>query len=231
VWNRTAKDILCHLWEDVCQTLPEKWCTGEWLLHHNNAPAQLALTMPEFSSIMARLLSCTHHTNPPPHNQYPVTSFFYWNTSWHWREGHFMTSGKFMNNCRLHFKKCKQRMQQILQAIAQVCYIKNKILTRNSMTMSHIFPTKWVHVYISPPIMLHFWNQWTGSDKKPCSLAYKYLPYCIVTQPTWSQFSYSPLREPQISHIQMQFKTAIIKADRSDDVLYQINTIYNKKLN
>jgi len=73
VWNRTAKDILCHLWEDVCQTLPEKWCTGEWLLHHNNAPAQLALTMPEFSSIMARLLSCTHHTNPPP----PPTSILW----------------------------------------------------------------------------------------------------------------------------------------------------------
>ena len=130
---------------------------------------------------MARLLSCTCHTSPPPHIQYPVTSFFYWNTSWHWREGHFMTSGKFMNNCRLHFKSCKQMMQQILQDIAQVCYIKNKILTTDSMTMSHIFPTKWVHVYISPPIMLHFWNQWTGSDKKPCSLAYKtdLILFCI----------------------------------------------------
>jgi len=97
-----------------------------------------------------------------------------------------MTSGKFMNNCRLHFKNCKQQTQQILQAIAQVCYIKNIILTRNSMTMSHIFPTKWVHVYVSPPIMLHFSNQWTGSDKIPCSLVYKYLPYCTVTQPTWT---------------------------------------------
>jgi len=107
-----------------------------------------------FCFICARIQLNNGKTNVM-HQPYPPTSsilwlyFFYWNTSWHWREGHFMTSGKFMNNCRLHFKNCKQRMQQILQATAQVCYIKNKILTRNSITMSHIFPTKWVQCSIS----------------------------------------------------------------------------------
>ena len=105
LWNRTAKDILWHLCEDVWQTLPEKWCTGDWLLHHDNAPAQLALSVPEFSSIMAILLSCTCHT--PPHIHHPMTLFLLLEHNWHWREGHFMTSGKFMNNCRLHFKNCR----------------------------------------------------------------------------------------------------------------------------
>lgn len=66
MWNRTVRGILWHQWEDGWQIQPEKWCTGDWLLHHDSDPSQLALSVPEFSSIMARLLSCTHHNPPHP---------------------------------------------------------------------------------------------------------------------------------------------------------------------
>jgi len=40
--------VLQCLCDAVCRHCPEKWCSGNWILHHDNAPAHRAVTTNEF---------------------------------------------------------------------------------------------------------------------------------------------------------------------------------------
>jgi len=42
------KTVLQRLHDAVRRHRPEKWCSGNWILHHDNAPANRAVTTNEF---------------------------------------------------------------------------------------------------------------------------------------------------------------------------------------
>jgi len=42
------KTVLQHLCDTVCRHHPEKWHSGNWILHHDHAPAHRAVTTNEF---------------------------------------------------------------------------------------------------------------------------------------------------------------------------------------
>jgi len=42
------KTVLQHLRDTVRRHCPEKWRSGNWILHHDNAPAHRAVTTNEF---------------------------------------------------------------------------------------------------------------------------------------------------------------------------------------
>ena len=42
------KTVLQRLHDAVRRHRPEKWCSGNWILHHNNAPAHRVVTTNEF---------------------------------------------------------------------------------------------------------------------------------------------------------------------------------------
>jgi len=42
------KTVLQHLHDAVRRHRPEKWCSGNWILHNDNAPAHRAVTTNEF---------------------------------------------------------------------------------------------------------------------------------------------------------------------------------------
>jgi histone-lysine N-methyltransferase SETMAR len=46
--NKFYKTVLQCLHDTVHRHCPEKWCSGSWILHHDNAPAHRAVTSNEF---------------------------------------------------------------------------------------------------------------------------------------------------------------------------------------
>jgi len=80
---------LTHLQEDVQTQHPEKWCPGNWFLHHGNGPAHSAWTMQEFLANYGMTV-VTHPSHSPDPTPYVI--FFSQNGSWYSREGNFNTS-------------------------------------------------------------------------------------------------------------------------------------------
>jgi len=58
------KTILQRLQDAVCRHCPEKWHSGNWILHHDNAPAHWAVPTNEF---LAKHISLLHHPPYSPH--------------------------------------------------------------------------------------------------------------------------------------------------------------------
>ena len=56
------KRVLRRLRDAVCRHRPEKWRSGSWILHHDNAPAHRAVTTDEFLA--------KHNILSPPHPPY-----------------------------------------------------------------------------------------------------------------------------------------------------------------
>ena len=60
-------EVLWCLRESVHQKRPEKWWDGNWILHHNNAPAHTSHLLQQFLAYMAPLSCNSHHTRQTSH--------------------------------------------------------------------------------------------------------------------------------------------------------------------
>ena len=65
------RTVLQCLRDAVCKHRPEKWRSGSWILHHDNASAHGAVTTNEF---LAKHNICCSHTLPTPLTSLHVTS-------------------------------------------------------------------------------------------------------------------------------------------------------------
>jgi hypothetical protein len=66
------KTVLQHLRNAVCTHRPEKWRSGNWILHHDNAPAHRAVTTNEFL-VKHKIPSLPH---PPSSPDLALCDFF-----------------------------------------------------------------------------------------------------------------------------------------------------------
>lgn len=80
---------LTHLQDDVRTQQTEKWCPGNWFLHHDNGPAHYAWRMQEFLANDGMIVVTHPSHSPDPSSR---VYFFSQNGSWYSREGNFNTS-------------------------------------------------------------------------------------------------------------------------------------------
>jgi len=102
-------ESLRRLRENVRRKRPEMWKNGNWLLHHDNAPAHTSLLVRECLKKITWALSPTL----PIHLTWPAaisTCFLKWNSGWkwmfrlHWRvPSRIATDTKHANAGRLHW--------------------------------------------------------------------------------------------------------------------------------
>ena len=81
------RTVLQHLRNAVRRHCPEKWHAGNWILHHDNAPAHSAVTTNEFLA-KHNILSLPH---PPYSPDLAPCDFFF-----------FLPLKKTMKGCRFH---------------------------------------------------------------------------------------------------------------------------------
>jgi len=60
-------EVLRRLRESVRRKRPEKWRDGDWILHHDNAPARTSHLVQQFLAKHAPLSCSSHHTHQISH--------------------------------------------------------------------------------------------------------------------------------------------------------------------